>query len=194
MKVGLLGGTFDPPHLGHLQMAKVALWSGQVDKVAFLPCWKHAFGKEPSEFKHRVAMCESMLLDEGDNRIVVWKDEEEIKSTFSIEILEAIHHRHPDVEEFRLILGADNYWKMNKWKQPNKVCKLAKPLWVDRPGQSRIPEESLVCNLDISSSKIRYKIRNALLNDGITEDVFLGDISPRVLDYIKKYGLYKKEE
>lgn len=192
MIVGLLAGTFDPPHKGHLQMAKVALWSGKVDKVAILPYWKHAFGKEPTSFDHRVRMCEAMLLDESDSRIVVWKDEEEIKSAFSIEILEAIHHRHPDVEEFRLILGADNYWKINKWKQPNRVCELAKPLWVDRPGQSRIPEESLVCNVDTSSSEIRRNIRfSTLPNEKIYKE-FKTQLSSKVMNYIIEFGLYKE--
>jgi len=194
MTVGLLAGTFDPPHVGHLQMARACLWSGKIDKVVFLPCWKHAFGKEPTDFDHRATMCELMVKDHGDDRIEVWRDEAEIESTYSIEILEFINTKHPEVDKFRLILGADNYWKMNKWKQPSKVWALAESLWVDRPGESRIPEESLVCNLDISSSDIRHKIRSLKLSSGRMEDVFKGELSLRVIKYIREYGLYKKED
>lgn len=192
MIVGLLAGTFDPPHKGHLQMAKVALWSGKVDKVAFLPCWKHAFGKEPTDFEHRANMTEIMTNAYADNRIETWWHESFIKSCNSIEILEYLYKEEKDVSEFRLILGADNYWKMNKWEQPSKVKSLAKPLWVDRPGQSRIPEESLVCNLNISSSDIRKRIRFSTLPNEKMYEAFKDEMSDQVMTYIIEYGLYKE--
>jgi nicotinate (nicotinamide) nucleotide adenylyltransferase len=192
MIVGLLAGTFDPPHKGHLQMAKVALWSKKVDKVAFLPCWKHAFGKEPTDFEHRANMTEIMTNAYADDRIETWWHESFIQSSNSIEILEYLHKEEKDVSEFRLILGADNYWKMNKWEQPSKVKSLAKPIWIDRPGQSRIPEESLVCNLNISSSDIRKRIRFSTLPNEKMYEAFKDEMSDQVMTYIIEYGLYKE--
>lgn len=194
MIVGLLGGTFDPPHVGHLQMARVALWSNKVDKVAFLPCWQHAFGKKPTDYTYRVNMCAAMLIDADDSRMEVWRDEEEIKSTYSVDILEYIHTKHTEVDEFKLILGADNYWKMNQWKQPSKIWTLAEPLWIDRPGTSRIPEESLVCNVNISSSQIRERIRRAYRQKEELSNILKDEMSEKVMQYIYEYRLYQEEE
>ena len=57
MIYGVLGGTFDPPHMGHQQMIKMALESSLIDEILVIPCFKHAFAKDPAPFKNRVAMC-----------------------------------------------------------------------------------------------------------------------------------------
>ena len=94
MRIGLLGGTFNPPHLGHLAVAKTGLWSGEIDAVWFLPCWEHAFGKKPESFNHRASMCQLMIQEEKD--IFLCTDEADIKSSCSVCILRELQERNPD--------------------------------------------------------------------------------------------------
>lgn len=179
MKIGLLGGTFDPPHLGHLAVAKATLWSGEIDTVYLLPCWKHAFGKEPVDFAHRIFMCQQMVNDEKN--IYVSADEGEIRSTYSVDILNFIAKQNPD-KTFRLILGTDNYWKMDQWENKSEIYRLAKPLWVERPGTSRIPEMTYPLYNKISSTQVRN-----LLTEGKSIDEL---VHPKVIEYIRQEGLY----
>ncbi len=176
--VGILGGTFDPPHLGHMEMAHIALDSGEVDEVVFLPCWQHAFGKEPSSFQHRVRMCE--LAVEGEDSMAVSPAEGTLKSTHSIEILTALKKTSPSM---RLIMGADNYWKMDKWKEPQQVMELAPPLWIQRVGSKQVPDAIGGTQLRLSSTHIRELILAcAEIPDGC--------LHPMVHYYIRNAGLY----
>lgn len=162
--IGIFGGTFNPPTWAHLQVAQAALDSGKVDFVEFLPCWKHAFGKEPSDFFHRVKMCE--LITEDNPCMGVSGLEGKLKTTYSIDILEAFTKAIKEYNslpiDFRLIMGADNYWKMDQWKNPEKVKELAPPLWVSRPGTQDLPfeEEKILLDNHNSSTGLRNAIKN----------------------------------
>lgn len=180
-RVGILGGTFDPPHIGHLNIAKSALQSGLVDVVWLLPCWKHAFGKNPTPFFHRAAMCYLMVRSIPD--VYVCTDEAETQSTYSVEILEFIQGRNPN-KELRLLLGADNYWKMNQWQDKDRVLELAKPIWFERPGTENPDSDEQVIKLAINCSST--EIRSVIAEKG---DVH-GMISDNVYDYIIRERLY----
>ncbi len=183
MKLGFLGGTFDPPHRGHVEMARIALDSGQVDVVYLLPCWKHAFGKEPTSYEHRVNMCELAIKDEEN--MLVSDAEGDIQSTYSVEILEFLELWYHTCE-LRLIMGADNYWKMGEWKDAERVMELAPPLWVQRIGVKPVPDAIGGSTLRISSTEIRKWV----MSGGEIPKEFT---SPEVLEYIEDNGLYKWE-
>ena len=177
-KVGLFGGTFDPPHMGHLKVALAVLKSGRVDQVWFLPCWKHAFSKEPTAFEHRVNMCR---LVTGDNlKLYTCPDEGKVKSTYSIEILEYIKNKYPG-KDFKLVVGADNYEKITQWKNYDEVVKLAELIWVDRPGFDK-PKNTVKCGSALSSSHIRKMFSLDMNVKGYVDD--------EVTQYIRKYRLY----
>ena len=60
MRVGVYGGSFDPPHVGHAMVTSWLRWTGQVDEVWLLPVASHAFGKDLVSFEDRVEMCRAM--------------------------------------------------------------------------------------------------------------------------------------
>jgi len=185
VRVGLLGGAFDPPHKGHLEVSKAALKADKVDTVWFLPCWQHAFGKKPEAFHHRAIMSYFTVMNEEN--ITVNTVEADLMTTYSIDILEYIQKLYED-SSFRLIMGTDNYWKMDKWKNKDKVLKIAPPIWVDRPHIKRIEDNFITCKNKTSSTKIRE-----LLKQKRTKTKLKEMLVPKVLDYIKEHKLYGVE-
>lgn len=181
-RVGILGGTFDPPHLGHKSIAQAALDNNKVDVVWFLPCWKHAFGKEPTEFHHRASMCYLMVRNHSE--MFVSTAEAEIKSTYSVEILKYIKAGNQD-KTFRLIMGTDNYHKIDRWRDAETVLSLAPPIWVARPEVEDPPGEVLYCENNTSSSLIRH-----LFGDQLNRQAIRELITPEVLEYIEQHNLY----
>ena len=182
-RIGLLGGTFNPPHLGHLAMATAALQEQVVDRVWLLPCWKHAFGKEPIPFDHRAEMCRWMVRDFPD--IFVCTAEQEIKADCSVKILRYIARQYPN-KTFNLILGTDNYEKMDLWNDKEEVVSLAPPIWVARPG-TKIDEETISCNYNVSSTAIRELLKTPQGQFTIAINRMM---SSEVYGYILKHNLY----
>jgi len=190
-KIGIFGGTFDPPTWGHHQVAKAALDSGQVDYVIFMPCYKHAFGKNPTDFDHRFKMCQIMLKDEPDIGPSQW--EKFNKNEYSVDMLKHFIKNtrgvYDETTEFRFILGSDNYWKTDKWKDFEEIKKLAPPLWIHRSGYSKPPPEEDVIKLNsyYSSTNIRKCIQKMNPQMSIMT-------RSTVLDYIMMNGLYKVKD
>jgi nicotinate-nucleotide adenylyltransferase len=180
MIVGILGGTFDPPHLGHLGVARAALESGQVAEVWLVPCVRHALGKEPTGFDHRLAMCR--LLVDGDPRIAVSQAEADLPEPGkTLELVLALERAHPS-HEFRLIAGADIFHERHKWHRYDEVARRASPIYVARAGVAPIPEPTLPAPIDVSSSEVRALLERC-------ERPTRG-VPASILDYIEQERLY----
>lgn len=182
MNVGILGGTFDPPHGSHLELARIVLSSGQVDEVWFVPCYSHRFGKQPAEFHHRLAMCR--LLVEREPHMLVSPIEGELKNPgYTLELVLALRKRHPD-HALRLVAGTDIYHDRKKWHRYDEIAHLAPPIYVERLGFPPVPLPTLKAPPKISSSRIRRAVEEGARSSP--------DVPQRVMDYIVEWGLYKK--
>jgi nicotinate-nucleotide adenylyltransferase len=141
-RVGLLGGTFDPVHNGHLDLATKTTQLFNLQKVLFIPVSQspHKLDVQPTSSFHRVAMLELALeqkikfpieLSEVDNGGV----------SYTIETLSRLKERYPDWELF-LILGADAFLLMDTWKSFTNILKLCHVLVSTRPGvKLRVPDK-----------------------------------------------------
>ncbi|HUT77440.1 MAG TPA: nicotinate-nicotinamide nucleotide adenylyltransferase [Polyangia bacterium] len=180
MRIGIIGGTFDPPHVGHLGAVAAALASGQIDRVLLAPCLGHAFGKAPVPFAHRLAMCR--LLVAGEPRAEVSDAELEIATPGrTLELLRVLGERHPGAA-LRLVAGADIYFERDKWYRFDEVARLAPPLYVGRRGVSPLPEPTLPAPPEVDSTGLRAR----LAAGGRPADL----VPVAVLDYIAAHGLY----
>lgn len=180
MRLGILGGTFDPPHLGHLGVVDAALASGLLERVLLVPCLAHALGKTPAPFEHRLAMCR--LLVAGEPRAEVSDAERELATPGrTLELLRLLGGRRPGVE-LRLLAGADIYLERHLWHRYDEVVRLAPPLYVARRGVPPIPEPTLPPPPRVSSEQLR-----ALLAAGRRPEEL---VPAAVLDYIAAHGLY----
>lgn len=180
MIVGVLGGTFDPPHIGHLGAARAALDSGQVQAVWIVPCVRHAFGKTPAPFEHRLEMC--ALLVAGEDEIEVSDAESRLAEPGrTLDLVQGLMREHPD-HRFRLIAGADIYRERHQWHRYDEVARLAPPIYVARAGIAPIDPPTLPAPPDVSSSDIREQLeRRERPAEGVPGPI---------LDYITAHRLY----
>ena len=133
-RVGLLGGTFDPVHHGHLGLATQTMQLFDLQKVLFVPVSQspHKLQDQPSSSPHRVAMLELALEQETAFSIDLLEIEKGGVS-YTIETLSRLKESHPDWELF-LILGADAFMLMDTWKSFTDILKLCHVLVGTRPG------------------------------------------------------------
>jgi len=180
MKVGVFGGTFDPPHNGHLALCRAVLASGLVDRVIIVPCLRHAFGKQPIPFEHRVAMCE--LMAGQDTEISVSEAEAAIDEPGrTLVLVRHLAEANPDVE-FRLVAGADIWHERDKWYHFDEIARKAPPIYIAREGVDPIPEPTLAPPPGVSSTEVREKLEAGV----VPEDL----IPPAVVAYIVANKLY----
>ena len=141
-RLGILGGTFNPPHLGHLAVARCAQQELGLDLVLMMPA--HIPPHKPTEEdpgpEHRLRMCR--LAVEGAGGLSVCAQEiERGGPSYTVDTLEAIHARHPRAR-LTFILGADTAGTLPAWREPGKLLALADLAVAARSGVAR--EEVLV--------------------------------------------------
>ena len=187
-RVGILGGTFNPIHLGHLVMAEVARDQLKLDRVIFIPSYlpPHKSVKDVIDAHDRYHMVR--LAIENCSSFEV-SDIEILRQgkSYSIDTVRAFKERLPRGTQVYFIIGEDSLTTLKTWKEIEKLLKLVKFVVVNRPGsvsKSKIKTLSVeMPGLDISSSEIRKRI-----HQGKTVK-FL--VSKRIEDYIKTHQLYQ---
>ena len=123
-KIGILGGTFDPPHKGHLYISKFALKKLKLSKLIWIVTKKNPLKKKPYlSTKVRINLSKKMIGKE--KKIFVKYYDDKIKSINTFNLLNYIKKKNQKSKLFFLI-GADNLAKFHKWKNWRKIPKLAK--------------------------------------------------------------------
>lgn len=171
IRLGLLGGTFDPPHYGHLLAAQEVAWRLQIDRVLFLPARQNPLkrGEPSSSAEDR---CEMVALAVADNPIFELSrlDLDRPPPSYTADLLRALES--PEYELFFLV-GADILPELPKWREPRQIVQLARLVVVNRPGAPRpdldrlerlLPgvgersEQVQIPGVDVSSSDIRRRV------------------------------------
>ena len=189
-RVGLLGGTFDPPHLGHLIAAETARVELELDEVRFVvagaPWMKHSHSP-PAE---RVAMTELATADD-DAFTVNTEEVERDGPTFTVETLERIARDEPRVD-VTFLLGADAAMLIGDWQAPERCLELATFVVVPRPGFALELEGPLLGRMTwldmptigVSSTELRARFSEGR---GVRHQ-----LPRRVEDYVHEHGLYAR--
>ena len=124
IKVGILGGTFDPPHIGHLHISKIALKKLKLNKLIWVITKKNPLKKKPYlKIKTRIKL--SKKITNKEKKIFVRCFDDKIKSIDTFNLLNHIKSKQRKTKLYFLI-GADNLIKFHKWKNWKKIPKLAK--------------------------------------------------------------------
>ena len=192
MKQGFLGGTFDPPHLGHLILAQEALEQFSLDTVFFVPSRNppHKDNALVTDFKHRLLMLEAALQDNSSFRVADI-DSRDFPS-YTVDMLEQISS-----DNYRpcFIIGMDSLKEIHTWKKPLRILELSDVLVGTRPGAdlSQVNPDILdrVTIFDfpgvwVSSSDLRKRI---------LEGRRISYLVPESVEsYIRSGGLYGAEK
>jgi nicotinate-nucleotide adenylyltransferase len=171
-RVGLLGGTFNPPHMAHLVCAQEAFVQLGLDRVLFVPAGvpPHKEVEGDPGIAHRVAMCEAAVAD--DERFGVSRvDAERAGPAYTVDLLRTLRAAAPS-DELSFIVGGDVAHSLPAWREPGEVLALARLAVAEREGVRRADiAESLaglpgaaervdffdMPRLDISSSMLRRR-------------------------------------
>lgn len=171
-RLGLLGGTFNPPHIAHLVCAQEALLQLRLDRVLLVPVAiaPHKAIEDEPGIEHRVAMCEAAVA--GDERFGVSRaDADRGGASYTVDLLRALRDGAPD-DELTFIVGGDMAYSLPTWRDPEGVLALARLGVAEREGVRRADitarlsglagAADRVCffnmpRLDVSSSLIRRR-------------------------------------
>ena len=194
MRLGILGGSFDPPHVGHLLAASDAFDALELDRLVFIPA-----GRQP--FKHRNIVAPSAdrlamlrLTVNDDVRFDV--DPMELGReglSYTVDTLTTLAERDSVAERF-LLVGADIATQIASWRQPERIAELAQVVILARPGAPEAPlslgiagarpAQRLASRLvDVSSTEIRERVRAGRPIRGFVTDA--------VEKFIDAAGLYR---
>jgi nicotinate-nucleotide adenylyltransferase len=138
-KIGLLGGTFDPVHNGHLAVANHVLRVLSLDSIWFIPASLpphkdgHGDGREISSFKHRIAMLERAV---SQYSAFVVSDIESKRSTpsYSIDTINILLQQTEQPADLYFIIGADAFFEIDTWKRYKELPRLVSFVIISRPG------------------------------------------------------------
>src|SRR5438132_4019251 len=131
-EIALFGGSFDPPHVGHLLAASYVLATEPVDELWLVPVFEHPLGKKPAApFEHRVELCERLARDLPRTRVS--RAEQESGEARTVDLLEWLQRKHPGTK-FALVLGTDLNAERAQWKNFERIAHLARRITAHRGG------------------------------------------------------------
>lgn len=190
-RLGLLGGTFDPPHLGHLHLAYSALEQLSLDRVVFIPARRQPLkaGAVLTAAEHRLAMVR--LLAAGDPRLAVDPIELEREGlSFTVDTVRTYRALRPDAD-LVFLMGEDTAATLGQWRAPAELAALARLVVLTRgtPASGGVPsppgvdvERVATRRIDISATEVRARVRAGKPVRGFVTD--------EVAAYIAAHGLY----
>ncbi len=193
--IGILGGTFDPPHLGHLVLAQELAEKLKLDSVIFIPSANppHKSTGEVSSAKHRFQMTKRAI---HGNRIFRVSDIELKRKgpSYTVDTIRELKEIYANSDLF-FLTGSDILDEILTWKDPQEIYRLIKVVIGLRPGSDKIePANQFVrkseiieiTSLDISSTRIRDKARSGKSIKYL--------VPPKVEHYIRRHKLYQTAE
>jgi nicotinate-nucleotide adenylyltransferase len=194
-RIGVMGGTFDPIHLGHLVAAEEARWQFGLDRVVFVPAgrpWQKPVGVTPPEDRYRM----TVIATASNPAFTVSRLEiDHPGPTYTVDTLRRLRAEQEDGTRLYFIIGADAILQLLTWKEPDQVLAQAEFIAATRPGfdldrlVSQVPgpagqvHRMEIPALAISASDIRNRAARGapihyLVPDGVAR-------------YIHKHGLYR---
>lgn len=198
LRLGILGGTFDPVHRGHLLLAAAASDEVGLDRVVFVPAgqpWRKA-DRHITSAEHRLAMLQLAL--EGDETFEIATLELEREGpSYAADTLEVLRRDHPEDELF-FILGEDALADVPNWVHPERILELATLVVARRAGveQGAVEEAGQrlaglldrvvwlkMPLLDVTATAVRERVRRGLP---------IGDLMPPAVEaYVREHELYR---
>ncbi|MFT5433737.1 MAG: nicotinate-nucleotide adenylyltransferase [Myxococcota bacterium] len=189
--VALYGGSFNPPHIGHLVVSSYVLATQPVECIWLMPCFQHAFAKTLEPFEKRMEMARRMsqgVILRG--RAYVTDVEAQLGGeSRTIDTVKHLRARHPDTA-FDLVLGTDIFMDRHAWKGFDELETLCRFIVLGRRGfdapDNHVASPPLI---DVSSTQVRELLKDR--NAGQNAAVLATLVPAAVLSYIEEEGLFE---
>ena len=204
MRVALFGGTFDPPHLGHMGIARAAAEALALETVLFAPVGHQPLkpGMTLTSFADRFAMvrlaCERERGAPAGVRFVastIDAPQPNGEPNYTVDTLERLRREMPEATIFNLV-GADSFLTLRKWREPERLLELAEWIVASRPGYS-LEDLSAVALTEAERARVHlletvhYDVSSTTLRSRLAEGEECRELLPApVADYIQSHGLY----
>jgi nicotinate-nucleotide adenylyltransferase len=168
-RIGILGGSFNPPHAGHVVLASQALWELDLERVLFVPAWSppHKTIEDDVPAVTRSVLAEAAIT--GDPRFVVDDTEIVMRLRYSVDTLTALRRVCPETELVFLV-GSDSLLAIDTWKAPEEILRLCRLAVARRPDdEPQAVKDAAAAHggavvldmppLGISSTDVRRRVR-----------------------------------
>jgi nicotinate-nucleotide adenylyltransferase len=202
MNVGVLGGTFDPVHSGHLVIAEEARKKLRLNRVIFIPTGQPWLknDREITPAVHRVEIVR-LAIDEKDYFEMSTIEVDRPGPSYSVDTVAVLNRKLGNDAQIYFLIGWDSLAELSQWHEPQRLIKLCKLVAITRPGLRRPDLKSLESSIpgitrsvvwldmppiDISSSDIRDRVAHGRSIGGL--------VPGEVERYIKENGLYRKRK
>ena len=186
-KVGLYGGTFDPPHFGHLNLAIEIMERHHLDEIWWIPVYTHPFQSKAtsSTINERLEMVR-LAIEEIPTFKVLDIETERVGPSYTIDTIQLLKRQFPEYQFF-LLLGDDSLAHFHLWKDPEEIVRLALPLIGTRKDASIVLPDTLssvvrqamekgvtpIPLMQISSTAIRQRLKEGLYCGHLVPDQVL---------------------
>lgn len=192
-RVGIYGGSFNPPHMGHVFMTLMTLMTQPLDEVWVVPCGSHPVKDTLAPFRHRVQMCRRAFGRLADVRVTTVESVLP-EPSYTVKTLQAIQEARPDLELY-YIIGGDIVEDLPDWKEAEGLSDLARLIVVPRQGHPIIdapPELGDYIKVDVgfdlpalSSTHLKKMLRrDAPIEGFVDQDVH---------EQIQRWSIYDSE-
>lgn len=196
MRIGFYGGSFDPFHLGHLNVAVEMLETHRLESVWLCPAHISPDRMEspPAPPHHRLAMVRLAIREIPSLRVIT-EELDRPPPSYTLETLQQLHMESVQPLSLFLILGIDSALSFFRWHQPEEIIKLSIPLVAERPttklviaGETPVAVAlraglTPIRQMDVSSSEIRDRLRRGAHIDHL--------VPAAVYRYIRRHNLYR---
>ncbi len=169
IRIGILGGTFDPPHLGHLMVGQDLVHHLELNELIFMPCnvppHKDAADVSPAEIRYKMVRA---AVESNDSFQASDLELRREGPSYSVDSVRALRERYPGAELY-FIIGTDQFAELSTWKEPEELARLATLVVMAREGEDaqgidpgvEVSYQTVpVTRVDVSSTRIRERVRD----------------------------------
>ncbi len=199
MRIAFFGGTFDPPHKGHIELADNVLQSNVCDRITFIPAWvpPHKANSHITAFEHRMAMLKLAIESYPDMNVDDIEFREQRIPSYTLDTMRSLRRKLPD-DDLMMLIGSDSLRQMHSWYRSKELVDEFTIVTYPRPGETVSRRELLEHWNESQTDKLlsgllsgleKYDLSSTMIRSGGNNG--LNMVSDKVKEYINVNSLYK---